>query len=178
MPRISDDWLDCVVYIYASRSRAESGEAGGGSGFLVTIKSADSEAQCEYAVTNRHVIQERPTPCIRVNNDVESNVDYIETSSADWIVDEVNDLAVYSLGSERIIGDPIDAGEWAIKQSDIQEYQLGPGDEVFMVGRFTTHDGSQKYHPTRIGCWRTPHTHRRRRRHGSPVAIRIPIRRG
>ena len=36
----------------------------------------------------------------------------------------------------------------AIEQSEIGTHNIGPGDDVFIVGRFVNHEGKQQNHPT------------------------------
>ncbi len=60
VPRISDDILDSVVYLYPSVTDAEAGEKAGGTGFLVGVPSGVHEGVTyQYAVTNRHVTSGR-----------------------------------------------------------------------------------------------------------------------
>src|SRR5436305_6175960 len=69
MPRIRDEILDSVFYLYPSIEAAQSGESAGGTGFLVGIPSVTQpEAWIHiYAVTNSHVVREGKSPFIRFN---------------------------------------------------------------------------------------------------------------
>src|SRR5260370_42243079 len=66
MPRIPDEFLDCVVYLYPSQPAAEAGEGLGGTGFVVGIRSQDRSVQSLYVVTNRHVVELGNTT-VRIN---------------------------------------------------------------------------------------------------------------
>jgi hypothetical protein len=61
MPRIDDDLLDCVVYLYGSKAEADAGINIGGSGFLVSYASSRGikAGGFMYAITNRHIIREK-----------------------------------------------------------------------------------------------------------------------
>jgi len=68
MPRIKDELLDSVIYLYPSEASARRGEKAGGSGFVAGIESAaDPEGCWLYAVTNRHVVEDGRSRTIRLN---------------------------------------------------------------------------------------------------------------
>src|SRR5450759_159413 len=68
MPRISDQFTDCEVYIYGSLRDAQDGTRQGGCGFLVGVPSERHPGlSFTYAVTNRHVVLKAKTPIIRMN---------------------------------------------------------------------------------------------------------------
>lgn len=148
MARISDDFLECVFYLYASRSDAEQGVSFGGTGFLVSITSrVHPQTWYVYAVTNRHVIEGGAT-VIRFNTHTGSN-DVLELTQAHWFVDpRGNDLAVYnlapSLGHHKIKA--VNTTDF-ITRSILNQYSIGPGDDAFMVGRFINHEGIQRNLP-------------------------------
>src|SRR5687768_15746781 len=78
MPRIRDEILDSVFYLYPTADAAKSGESAGGTGFLVAIRSVTQPEFFVhiYAVTNSHVIREGKSPFIRLNT--------VEGASAIW----------------------------------------------------------------------------------------------
>src|SRR6185437_11651074 len=72
IPRIGESFLDCVLYLYRSKSDAEQGVIHtsellrGGSGFLIGIPSTTMDNRFYvYAVSNRHVVTKNPF--IRLN---------------------------------------------------------------------------------------------------------------
>ena len=69
MPRIGDQILDIVVYLYHSVDEAKAGEKIDGSGFLVGVPSETiEETSTIYAVTNSHVVKKAgKSPVIRLN---------------------------------------------------------------------------------------------------------------
>lgn len=149
MPRISNTILDCTIYLYPSKGAAEEGEHAGGSGFLVGIRSK-VEGGYIYAVTNSHVIREGNSPVIRLNT-IEGIRDVLQVEMHDWHHHpNGDDLAVCNIGGllsgrfkfKHIPVDLFVTGD-IISQEDI-----GPGDEVFMVGRFISHEGKQRNIPT------------------------------
>lgn len=124
----------------------------GASGFLVGVRStAFSDGAYAYAVTNRHVIRKcGPTPIIRMNNPAASGgFTLIETHNDAWVLhNQGDDLAVHPVTGPGLLY----SGNWVpeemlLTEDQVNEYDIGPGDEVFFVGRFVNHEGRQKNWP-------------------------------
>jgi hypothetical protein len=149
VPRIPDDTLDSVIYLYPSVADAESGEKVGGTGFLVGIPSEVHEGVTyQYAVTNSHVIREGNSPVIRLNTQ-DGATDVLELSRDDWVHHQYgDDLAVcpleFSLDTHKF---SLLARDWFLTKEEMDEYDIGPGDDVFMAGRFVQHEGRQRNTP-------------------------------
>lgn len=150
MPRISDGLLESVIYLYPSVSSAENGEKLGGSGFLVGIRSEKYPNKAHnYAVTNSHVIREGAAPVIRLNT-ADGQVDILELGIDEWLHHpDGDDVAIC----------PIDISpefhqirrvppEMFLTKAIIKEHSIGPGDEVFFIGRFISHEGNQRNLPS------------------------------
>jgi hypothetical protein len=148
--RLPDQVLDSVIYLYQSAADAEAGEAVGGTGFLVGVPTTLGEnLYFIYAVTVSHVINEGQSPVIRLNTK-DGDKDVIDVSASDWVHhQDGDDLAVcgLELGTEKY--------QWAFAEpamfltpNIVAEHNIGPGDEVFMAGRFVTHEGRQRNTPT------------------------------
>src|ERR1700743_555178 len=96
MPRIRDNYLNCVVYLYPSESAAEKGESAGGSGFLVAIPDKELGIQFTYVVTNRHVV-ESGSYAVRMNSN-SGKTRVLDTDERDWFFhQDGDDLAVLLL---------------------------------------------------------------------------------
>ncbi len=150
VPRISDDILDSVVYLYPSVTDAEAGEKAGGTGFLVGVPSGVHEGVTyQYAVTNSHVIREGNSPVIRLNTQ-DGATDVLKLSKDDWVDHQYgDDLAVcpleFSLDTHKF--SLLTTDEWFLTKEEMEKYDIGPGDDVFMVGRFIQHEGRQRNTP-------------------------------
>jgi trypsin-like peptidase len=148
---IPSDFLDCCLYVYSSKSQAEAGEFSGGSGFVVSVPLTVNKGWAQlYAVTALHVIENRRNPVLRVNTE-QGGFDCLETNGDRWHKFKSVDLAIL----------PID-----IEDSTLRRYRLSlvslkdfvssaerrngifVGDEVFMVGRFISHEGKQRNTPS------------------------------
>ncbi len=150
VPRISDQILDCVIYLYPSVAAAQAGEAAGGTGFLVAVPSEVVEhGYYVYAVTNSHVIREGASPVIRLNTK-DGGMDVIPLSQEHWVHhQDGDDLAACSVGlaNDRHKYKFVTTDQFLTKEI-VEERNIGPGDDVYMVGRFVTHDGKQRNTPS------------------------------
>jgi hypothetical protein len=150
MPRIDDEYLDCAIYLYRSRHEAEEGINIGGSGFLVGVpcEGIPPPDHFTYAVTNRHVIENKAF-CIRINTK-DGKTDVFERRRNDWICSKTDDLAVC------VVPDSLFAHysaksflmERFLTEQQLVDHDLGPGDEVIVIGRFINHEGKQRNNPT------------------------------
>jgi hypothetical protein len=150
MPRIDDQILDSVVYIYSSEYDAKEAASPGGSGFLVCIPYEGYDNQGTlYVVTNRHVIYKAgASPVVRLNTR-DGEIDTLPTSEDDWVYhQDSDDLAVCELDiSPAVFKFRCLPTELLLTQEVIEEHHIGPGDNVFMVGRFVDHEGRQRNTP-------------------------------
>ncbi len=149
VPRISDAFTDCAVYIYGSLLDAQLGLHQGGSGFLVYVPfDQNPEVGHIYVVTNRHVIMKSSEPSVRLNRK-DGTVECLETNISQWKQHpDGDDVAVFPL-----FFDCRDLRFWSVPIRDfiteklIHEEDIGIGDDTFMVGRFINHEGTQKNAP-------------------------------
>lgn len=149
MPRILDEYLDCVVYLYPSEVDAEDGMRVGGSGFLVGVPSKGLRQNFWflYAVTNKHVIKNATT--LRLNTR-DGKKAILPTIRGDWITHASGD----DLAACLISFDPKDYKFNHVPRASflskeiVKDFNIGPGDDVFMVGRFINHEGRQANLPT------------------------------
>jgi hypothetical protein len=140
--RILDGYLESVIYLYPSRSDAKDGKAAGGSGFLVLVQSKGlPEYGYVYAVTNKHVV-EQGARTIRFNTN-EGGIDLLETHIDDWERPSADDLAVMMLPLGDNRKHNVVAEDRFVTKELIDGTRIGPGDEVFLVGRFMDHQGLQ-----------------------------------
>ena len=149
MSRIDDRILNSAVYLYPNESDARQGNAVGGSGFLVSKESQDQSYSHVFAVTNAHVIDEGDSPVIRAA-DPNGETNIFVRSAGDWILDpDDEDLAVCPLGIYDLPGTfSAVPNELFITQATIDSHDVGPGDDVFMVGRLMSHDGKKENRPS------------------------------
>jgi Trypsin-like peptidase domain len=143
MLRISTKVLDAVFYLYDSESDAKNGENFGGTGFLVAVPSERFHKTAYlYAVTNWHIAC-RGSSVVRLNT-LDGKTDIIPYGPEQWEFDASKgyDIAVVSIPIRH------DFHRYAfvstktfVTKEIMQQEELGPGEDVFMVGRFVDHDG-------------------------------------
>ncbi len=140
MPRIPPQVLDCVCYLYENEDDARAGRNFGGTGFLVSVPSAFPGRDYVYAVTNRHLACQK-WPVVRLNT-LDGGTDVFDFCPDQWEFDPRYDIAVIpipvSMNVHRFA--VFDANDF-MDPRYMELVKLGPGDEVFMVGRFMDHDG-------------------------------------
>jgi hypothetical protein len=152
MPRIEDERLEAVVYVYPTELAAEDGSRSGGSGFLVgvaSMKDSDNFVHL-YVVTNRHVIlaDEMTAPVVRLNMR-NGNMDVRPSIREQWrLHPEGHDLAVLPFG---LVRQPFQYRWFSLTEivtTKLAEHHgIGPGDEVCMIGRLVCHEGKVKNTP-------------------------------
>lgn len=151
MPWIDPDVLDCTVYLYPSEAAAEDGERLGGTGCLVGVpvvaKNRDvSNVSC--LVTNKHVVDAGHT-IVRVNTH-DGGRDVVALDNAKWYFHpDGDDLAICPIRLDR----KIHKAKFVSVRNFLSKYQIetfgiGPGDDVFVVGRFVNHEGRQRNLPS------------------------------
>lgn len=153
VPKIDDEFLDCSIYLYGSKTKAKHGEQLGGSGCLVKMASEAHDGFFHYyAVTNRHVITDG-FPVIRLNNQ-SGAFDVLEMTKTNWYHEPDQDIAICPLGLQHktcgftAIGTELFVEEKLTLIKPHMSLALGVGAEVFMVGRFINHEGKQKNLPS------------------------------
>ncbi|MCW5693104.1 MAG: trypsin-like peptidase domain-containing protein [Pseudolabrys sp.] len=148
MPRISDRHLKSVVYFYPSKMAADEGASIGGSGFIVGVPTdpPDNSQIVPVFITNKHVIDggnevARLNTAIGVNTIDLSDRDWFHLPSGEDVVAcpaVINDLSAVSY-----------IFPWSlITEAKLDELDIGPGDDVFFIGRFTKREGQLSNTPT------------------------------
>jgi hypothetical protein len=142
MPPIHPELLDAVFYLYPSVEAATAGEAAGGTGVFVGVPIPELPGMiATYACSNKHVVGASGCSVMRINR-VDGNMTIIDGDPADWTLDPHNDLAVIHVVPDPSFKWRTISLEMFMTQAEIRDHDaIGPGDEVFMTGRFINHDG-------------------------------------
>jgi len=109
-----------------------------------------------YVVTNKHVIAgDFPCPVVRMNlkhpGSGFERTYVIPFNQSDWVIDPNNDLAVCMLPPDfnpAIVNFSVISRSAVMSEKDFREQDIGPGDEVFYVGRFMGHAGRYENMPS------------------------------
>jgi hypothetical protein len=143
MPKLPPEVLYSPFYLYESVEDAKAGKPFGGTGFCVGYPVGVENRSFVYAVTNWHVAVKDGFSVIRVNK-IGGGIDCFDLDPIDWeFLPGKSDIAVASIpflkwGVHEVVTlttslflDPI----------SIATLSIGPGDNIFMLGRFVDHDG-------------------------------------
>jgi hypothetical protein len=146
--RILEQILGSVVFLYNSEDAANKGEKYGGSGFLVSVPSEKVKGQQHpYVVTNQHLAGNGFT-VVRMTF-MDGKVLIVPTKESEW-VDHPSGDDISVCGLSLAATQPLHTVPLSMCLSpvlDILVQDIGPGSEVFMVGRFITSEGKQRNNP-------------------------------
>lgn len=174
MSRISDRVLWSVIYLYRSKEEAEEGADPGGTGFLLSVQSeAHPDYMHVYAVTCKHVLQApvyasfiRITNAMRIDRFkgqlpfMAGNREVVSFGWNQWTPHDDADVAIVSLGPDNIIMSEIVGPGYGrrfgftipsfmlLTHATIDAFDIGPGDDVYMCGRFESYPGKFFNEPT------------------------------
>lgn len=151
MPRIADELLECVFFLYPDKGAALKREKTGGSGFFVHVPLEMNPKWGQvYAVTCRHnILHAGQTPTIRINKK-DQTADVITISADKWVQHHY----ACDVAAAPVELSTTDYGVRFVPLKDFMTEQLlearmiGPGDDVFMIGRLIGRDGKQKNTPS------------------------------
>jgi hypothetical protein len=145
--------LNCVFYLYETKADAEVGAKSGGTGFLVSVPSTHRSGHVHvHGVTNWHVAVKppRPCPCIRINTH-SGKPAIFEFSSQDWtFISGKYDVAVsppLKIQGSGHKASYLDINSFFLTPDQEREDEVGPAEDVFMVGRFIDYDGIEANDP-------------------------------
>lgn len=144
MPKIPQYVLDCVFFLYRDRDAAEAGRDPKGTGFLASMPSgAIRGVACPahlYAISNWHVIRDAPVVGLRTTNgqrlvlDFDQAVDWHFTPGGHPHQGDDAAIAIVDL-EDKLNVMSIPLGLFVTPQM-IASYQIGVGEDVFMMGLF------------------------------------------
>lgn len=151
MPRIPPNILNTTFYLYKSRKDAESGHpnVGGGTGlFLAVLSKNIPDFHHLFALTNWHVAVKGKCSVIRVNKKG-GGTDIFEYDPSEWIYQtDGHDLAIIPAPTINATHDVGFLNSSILLTKDaIQNLGIGPGEDIFMFGRFVDHDGGETNMP-------------------------------
>jgi len=151
MPKLPDLLQYSIVYLLPRSEPEESTR--GGTGFLFSVlrekRRTGGRISHLYVVTNHHVVTASQATTIRINTKA-GKTDTIATTLDAWLLDEENDLAAYLLRTPY----PHPYQTQAVLAWDTvpeEAFQIGGyglGDECFVLGRFTHHQGRERIIPS------------------------------
>jgi hypothetical protein len=147
VPRVPEDSLETVVFLYPNHNAAVKGLKSGSTGFMVAQPFQHGFGWHGYVVTNRHCV-ENQNVTVRAMAQTEDGPDVVfaDTKAADWILHDEYDVAIYpwKKGAEEV---PAHTNASLLDCTHAEYLKLGPGEDVFTVSRFIHQDGGEQNHP-------------------------------
>ncbi len=153
MPRIDDDLLNCVIYLYPSEQDAVAGTAAGGSGVLGGVEVGNGDGSKGnphrlFVVTNKHV---RATGNLFARlNTKNGEVSVVDLASERWFDHpDGDDLTVCPINLQPEVHKVhfITEARW-VDKAFMTDMDIGLGEDVFSVGRVIGVDGKSLNTPT------------------------------
>jgi hypothetical protein len=148
LPYIDPEYLDCTIYLYPSEAAAEDGARIGGTGFLIGIPVGQDSGESVVAiVTNRHVVAGGNT--IARLNTKSGSIALLPLDNADWFDHpDGDDLSICPISLPLGIKNKYLPIGLFLRKDHIEQWDIGPGDDVFVVGRFVNHEGRLRNIPS------------------------------
>ncbi len=162
MPRIADKNADGVAFLFRTEEEAKARERGGGSAFIVGRPLKDSERifgrtlYLAYLVSNKHVVFGASACVASVNRRDGAPPDVWDIDQNDWYPHPGGDDLVATSAHPHFQSQfhkvSFIQEDKFIGPKEIADYNLGIGDEIFMIGRFYNHQGAAQNKPAlRLG---------------------------
>jgi hypothetical protein len=150
MPTLRKELNDSVFYLYGRDP--ETGKIVGpqGTGFLVARAGNTAWPTAHYyAIRNWHVAVQGGASIIRFNTK-DGGTRYLEYDPSDWLFNPGgDDIAAVDITADIRETDQIfvQSEESFLTLDIIQEYVIGFGEDVFMIGMFASHHGGERNIP-------------------------------
>jgi hypothetical protein len=148
--------LETVFFLYENREHALAGTESGGTGFLVSVPSKrwPQHVNHVHGITNWHVAvhgqDSPPTPVIRLNR-LDGTAEPIEFDVSQWIFRPgMYDVAItppLDIDAPQYKIAFLDVASYFLTAQEEQKDEIGPADDVFMIGRFVDYDGVETNAP-------------------------------
>ncbi|MDA9483386.1 hypothetical protein XI07_15450 [Bradyrhizobium sp. CCBAU 11445] len=149
MPRIRKDLKDSIFYLFRRDPKTGNVVGPEGTGFLI---SPDADPQRCYAVANWHVAI-RGASIIRLNSNGGGR--FLEYDPSEWhFRPGRDDIALIEITQELQETDEIFklSEEMFVTQEIVEEFEVGLGEDLFMIGMFAeSHGGDRNVPAARFG---------------------------
>lgn len=150
MPRLADDFISSVVFLYPTEGAALGASREGGTGFITYMRNGAGRS-VRYLVTNEHIAN-RGYRFVRVprqpDEEGQPAFGVVEVPPESWHTMPPNDLAVapFPLPSDqRWLVSGVSWDEYAVTEAEITADRIGPGDDVALVGRLRGFEGVTRH---------------------------------
>jgi hypothetical protein len=154
--RLPDEVLKCVAYVCrpADKNGVQAMETIG-TGFFVSLKiPLRPDLNFIYFLTAKHVALNVNNSqfYLRMNLKIGESA-YIDLTGAKWVFHESEDVAIFAWAPQSNTVDyKLFQSYMMLDEDDRMQRGIGVGDEIFIVGLFSYHEGRKKIYPiVRVG---------------------------
>ena len=150
MPTLRKELNDSVFYLYGRDPKTGKIVGPHGTGFLIA-RAGNTEWSTAhyYAISNWHVAVQGGASIIRFNTK-DGGFRHLECDPSDWLfMPDSDDIAAVDITADIREADQIfvQPEESFLTPDIIQEYEIGFGEDVFIVGMFAGHHGGDRNIP-------------------------------
>jgi hypothetical protein len=149
MPRIRPELADSTFYLFRRNPKSGKIEGPCGTGCIVGRDTKENQFRHYYGVTNYHVSHQLGATIIRLNTR-DGDTRFLEYETEDWhFVPNGDDLSAVDLTDDWKEGDQFAVQMEGIFVTDevIRRFEINPGEDVLMIGMFTSHHGGKRNKP-------------------------------
>jgi hypothetical protein len=150
MPRVPDQLLRSVVFLYLNEDSARKGEGAGGTGFFIHVRSKHSGQGVQYGVTNDHIAgASTGGRNLVIRGNTRDGFDVLTIPREAWIGHpDSDDVALAPVEiPDHWSTTAIDWAALCPTPARFTELNVGIGDDVVMIGRFIGHEGRESNQP-------------------------------
>lgn len=147
--RIPDEMLESVVFVFRSEDAARATSADGATGFVVEIQAPLRPAGTRYVVTCQHVVQDQDV-YVRFNARDRRGLIVHCISQRHWHAHPNGDDISVALVDADLSSSTVRAIPWpngVATRKAVRSWNVGIGDDVFMLGRFLAHSAALRNQP-------------------------------
>lgn len=152
MPKIARTIERSVFYLFRKDPKTAAITGPHGTGVLIARESGQLAGELHYyAVTNKHVACALGASIIRLNT-ADGGTRFIDLGPEDWeFLPEGDDIAAADLdyrlrpGHDQVTHNNEDG---FVSKAAIDGFEIGPGEDVFMCGLFSSHHGGDRNVPS------------------------------
>jgi hypothetical protein len=151
---VPDVIMDCVCFVEAVEHKADDEEIILGTAFVVVVDIGFAKKATPYIVTAKHCLGDGDEVILAFNGANGSARVSLVTKRGDWLLHPTADVAAINAAPSRATTDYkwLPAETLALEPWR-HEFQIGPGDELFVTGLLIHHIGVTRNMPiVRLGC--------------------------
>lgn len=150
MPKLKPNILDSVFYLYRINPKTGKRTGPHGSGFIFGRRSKVlPRMKHYYAISNWHLTNDLGASIVRLNT-ADGKSRYIDFAPEDWhFAPRGDDLSAVDISDHEQLADQVThfAEEGSVTQELMARFEIGVGEDAFMMGLFADQHGGERNTP-------------------------------